>query len=67
MVFILTFLERSENTLIEQIHNEPTHAKADLKPFLAIVGTHMRAKRQRRTSFDRLVKRKKKQKYSLAR
>jgi hypothetical protein len=67
MGFILTFLEHSENTLIEQIHNEPTHAKTDSKPFLTILGTRIRAKRQRRTSFDRLVKRKKKQKYSLAR
>jgi len=37
------FLKRSQNTLIKQIHNEPTYAKTDLRPFLTILGTRMRA------------------------
>ena len=38
------FLKHSQNTLIKQIHNESTYAKMDLKPFLTILGTRMRAK-----------------------
>jgi hypothetical protein len=37
------FLKRSQNTLIKQIHNGSKHAKTDLKPFLTILGTRMRA------------------------
>jgi hypothetical protein len=35
-------LEDRKNTLIKHIHR-PTYAEADLKPFLAILGTRMRA------------------------
>jgi hypothetical protein len=41
-------LSNSQNTLIKQIHNGPKHAKKDLKPFLAILGTAMRAKAWKR-------------------
>jgi aconitate hydratase len=37
------FFKHNQNTLIKQIHNEPIHAKTDLKPLLTILGTRMRA------------------------
>jgi hypothetical protein len=37
------FLKHSQNTPIKQIYNGPKHGKMDLKPFLTILGTHMRA------------------------
>jgi hypothetical protein len=37
------FLKHSQNTPLKQIHNGSKHAGTDLKPFLTILGTRMRA------------------------
>jgi hypothetical protein len=37
------FLKHSQNTLIKQVHNGPKYAKTDSRPFLTVLGTHMRA------------------------
>jgi hypothetical protein len=38
------FFNYSKNALLEQIHNGSLYAKTDLKPFLTIKGTSMRAR-----------------------
>jgi hypothetical protein len=41
------FFNYSKNALIEQIHNGSLYTKTDLKPFFTILGTSMRAKREK--------------------